>query len=43
MTEENPTDKFLGKLAEGVYEDGLKPSISNLGETISFIFRAIAY
>lgn len=43
MTDENPTDKFLGKLAEGIYEDGLKPSVANLGETVGFLFKAIAY
>ncbi|WP_216325189.1 DUF4393 domain-containing protein [Deinococcus aestuarii] len=43
MPEESPSDKFFGKFAEGVYEDGLKPSVSNLGETIGFVFKAISY
>jgi Abortive infection alpha len=41
--DESPIDKFLGKAAEGLYEDGLKTSVSNIGETIGFLFKAISY
>lgn len=40
---EDFTDKLLGKVAEGIYDDGLKPSVSNLGEALGFVFKALAY